>query len=74
MIADMLDNGKPNPMVAELFIGASKININLVFFTQSYATIPKNVRLTSAHYFFFFLIYLFILQTQYKFTNRSIQI
>ena len=63
MIADMLDNGKPNPMVAELFIGASKININLVFFTQSYATIPKNVRLTSAHYFFFFNLLIYFANT-----------
>ena len=35
MIADMLGNKKVNPMVTELFIKGRKLNICLVFITQS---------------------------------------
>ena len=36
MIADMLSNKKPNPVVIELFIRGGKLNASLVFVTQSY--------------------------------------
>ena len=49
MIADMLNNKKLNPIVSELFIRGRKFNISLVFITQSYFPVPKNVRLTSTH-------------------------
>ena len=51
MIADMLNNKGINPIVIELFIRVRKLNISLVFITQSYFTVPKNVRLNSRHYF-----------------------
>ena len=51
MIADMLSNKKLNPMVTELFIRGRKLNISLVFITQSYFSISKNIRLNSTHYF-----------------------
>ena len=51
MIADMLSNKKLNPVVTELFIRGGKLNISLVFITQSYFTVPKNVRLNSTHCF-----------------------
>ena len=51
MIADMLSNKKINPIVTELFIRGRKLNISLVFITQSFSTIPKNIRLNSTHYF-----------------------
>ena len=51
MIADMLSNKKLNPIVTELFIRGRKLNISLVFITQSYFTVPKNNRLNSTHYF-----------------------
>ena len=35
MIAGMLSNKKLNPIVTELFIGGRKLNISLVFITQS---------------------------------------
>ena len=50
MIADMLTNKKLNPIVAELLIRGRKLNISLVFITQSYFTVPKNIRLNSTHY------------------------
>ena len=51
MIADMLSNKKPNPIVTELFIRGRKINISLVLITQFYFAVPKNIRLNSTHYF-----------------------
>ena len=51
MIADMLINKKLNPIVTELFIRERKSNISLIFITQSYFTVPKNIRLNSTHYF-----------------------
>ena len=35
MIADMLSNKRLKPMVTELFIRGRKLNIHLVFITQS---------------------------------------
>ena len=51
VIADMLNNKKLNPIVTELFIRGRKLNISLVFITQSYFAVPKNIRLNSTHYF-----------------------
>ena len=46
MIADML-----NSIVTELFIRRRKLNISLVFITQSYFKVPKDVRLNTTHFF-----------------------
>ena len=51
MIADLLSNTKLNPIVTELFIRVRKLNISLAFITQSYFTVPKIIKLNSAHYF-----------------------
>ena len=51
MIADMINNKKLNPIVTELFITSSKLNISLVFIRQSYFTVPKDVRLNTTHFF-----------------------
>ena len=51
MIADMINNKKLNPIVTELFIRGRKLNISIVFITQSYFKVPKNVRLNSTHFF-----------------------
>ena len=37
------------PIVTELFIRGTKVNISLVFITQSYFVEPKNIRLNSTH-------------------------
>ena len=47
----MLSNEKFNPVVTELFIRGRKLNIFLVFITQSYFAVPKNMRLNPTHYF-----------------------
>ena len=43
MIADMINNKKLNPIVTELFIRRRKLNISIVFSTQSYFKVPKDV-------------------------------
>ena len=50
MIADMINNNKLNPIVTELFIRGRKHNISIVFITQSYFKVPKDVRLNSTHF------------------------
>ena len=50
MIADMINNTKLNPIVAELLIRRRKLSISLIFITQSYFKIPKDVRLNTTHF------------------------
>ena len=47
MIADIINNKKLNPIVTELFIRGRKLNISIVFITESYFKLPKDVRLNS---------------------------
>ena len=49
MIADIMSNKKFQAIIKELFIRCRKLNISLVFITQSYFSVPKNVRLNSTH-------------------------
>ena len=51
MIADMIQNKKLNSIVTELFIRGRKLNISLVFITQSYFKVSKDVRLNTTHFF-----------------------
>ena len=51
MIADMSNNKKLNSIVTKLFIRGRKLNISLVFITQSYFKVPKDVRLNTSHFF-----------------------
>ena len=51
MIADMIHNKKLNSIVTELFIRGRKLNISLVFITQSYYKVPKDVKLNTTHFF-----------------------
>ena len=51
MIADMINNKRLNPIVTKLFIRGRKLNISIVFITQSYFKMPKDVRLNSMHFF-----------------------
>ena len=50
MIADIMSNKKFQAIIKELFIRCRKFNISLVFITQSYFSVPKDVRLNSTHY------------------------
>ena len=51
MIADIMGNKRFQAIIKELFIRYSKLNISLVFITQSYLSVPKDVRLNTTHYF-----------------------
>ena len=51
MIADMINNKQLNSIITELFIRCRKLNISLVFITQSYFKVPKDVRLNTTHFF-----------------------
>ena len=51
MIADIISNKKLNSIVTELFIRCRKLNISLVFISQSYFKVPKDVRNNSTHFF-----------------------
>ena len=46
----MINNNKLNPIVTELFIRGRKLDISIVFITQSYFKVPKDVRLNSRHF------------------------
>ena len=41
MITDMVRNKKNNAIVTELFIRGRKLNISVVFITESYFVVPK---------------------------------
>ena len=51
MIADMIINKKLNSIMTELFIRGRKLDIPLVFITQSYFKVPKDVTLNTTHFF-----------------------
>ena len=50
MIADIMTNKKFQSIIKELFIRCRKLNISLVFITQSYFSVPKDVSLNSTYY------------------------
>ena len=47
----MESNKKLSPIVNELFLRGRKLNILLVFISQSYFKVPKTIRLNTTHYF-----------------------
>ena len=51
MIANMESNKSMNLMVTELFLRGRKLNILLVFISQSYFKVPQTRRLKVTHYF-----------------------
>ena len=51
MIADMINNKNLNPAGTELFVRGKELYISIVFITQSYFKVPKDVRLNFTHFF-----------------------
>ena len=47
----MHSDKKLNPVATKLVIRGTKLNISLVFITQSYFPVTKNIRLNSRHNF-----------------------
>ena len=58
MIADITTNKRFQAIIKELFIRSRKLKMSLVFITQSYFSVSKEVRLNSTHYL--------IMKIQYK--------
>ena len=50
MIEDVMTNKKFQAIIKELFIKFRELNISLVFITQSYFSVAKDVRLNSKNY------------------------
>ena len=53
MISHAMSNKKAQQVLKELFIRCRKLNISLCFLTQSYFSVPKDVRLNCTHYVIF---------------------
>ena len=52
MIVDIMGNKKSQAVIKELLIRCEKLNILLIFITQSYFSVPKDARLNTTHCFF----------------------
>ena len=50
MISHVMSNKIAQQVLKELFIRCRKLNISLCFLTQSYFSVPKDVRLNCTHY------------------------
>ena len=53
MVSHVISSKKAQQVFKELFIRCRKLNISLCFFTQSYFSVPKDVRLNCTHYVIF---------------------
>ena len=53
MIADTMTNKIFQAIIKELFVRCRKLNTSLIFITQSYFSVPKEVRKNSTHYSIF---------------------
>ena len=53
MISHVMSDKKAQQILKDLFIRCRKLNILLCFLTQSYFSIPKDVRLNCTHYILF---------------------
>ena len=51
MIADIMTNKNFPAIIEELLIRCRKLNFLLAFVTQSHFSVPKDVRLSTTHYF-----------------------
>ena len=50
MISHVISDKKAQQILKDLFIRCGKLNISLCFLTQSYFSVPKDVRLNCTHY------------------------
>ena len=53
MIAGMKYNTKLSPIVTKLFLRGRKLNVSLVFISQSYFKVPKTIRLNKRNKLFY---------------------
>ena len=50
VIADMTDNKKVNSVVTEVFLRGRILDVSIVFITQLYFKVPKEVSLNTKHF------------------------
>ena len=50
MISHVMSDKKTQQILKHLFIRCRKLNISICFLTQSYFSVPKDVRLNCTHY------------------------
>ena len=50
MTADKISNKKRQPVVTELFTRCKEVKIFLVFITQIYLPVPKDIRINTTHF------------------------
>ena len=53
MISHVMSDKKTQQILKDLFIRCKKLNISLCFLTQSYFSVPKDVRLSCTHHILF---------------------
>ena len=53
MISHVMSGKKAQQVLKELFTRCRKLNISFCFLTQSYFSVPKDVRLNCTHYIIF---------------------
>ena len=53
MICHVMSDQKSQQVLKKLFIRCRKLNVSLYFLTQSYFSVPKDVRLNCTHYIIF---------------------
>ena len=53
MVSHVMLHKKAQKFLKDLFIRCRKLNISLCFLTQSYFSVPKDVRLNCTHYILF---------------------
>ena len=53
MISHVMSDIKAQQVLKKLFIRCRKLHISLCFLTESYSSVPKDVRLTCTHYIIF---------------------
>ena len=51
MIVDMEPNKKLSLIVTKWFLKERKLNISLIFISQSYFKVPETIRVNATHYF-----------------------
>ena len=51
LISNMEPNQKLSPIVTELFLRGRKLNISIMFISQSYFKVPKTIRINATQYF-----------------------
>ena len=53
MISHVMSDKKAQQILKDLFVRCRKLNISICFLTQSYFSVPKDVRLNWTHYILF---------------------